>query len=294
MHTAPLRKARRGGKTRKAYMASWPHRRKGIDLPENRRDLKSRLRQVCFKKGAVAFGVASAADVDSLPRVRIGPTMKLLYDTKLNYTKKPSEAMPDAKSVVVFGIMSTDDSSELGVRQEGGGFEWPGYYPLDWIASSATRLLEKEGYRVVYPYAVSAPNSYKRIIRLAGIGAFGKNALIITPDHGPWLRFGYFLTDAVLEPDKPSDEDLCRDCDLCIEACPVGALKPYVVDPERCLVGVHTRTPIPKRLRPVLDQYEPQLTPVTHVMCTRCQIVCPYTSARRRRNVVGSVRRPFD
>ncbi len=263
-------------------------------MPESRRDLKSGLRQVCFKKGAVAFGVASAAAVNSLPMVRIGPTMKLLYDTKLSYTKKPSDAMPDAKSVVVFGILSTDDSCELGVRSEAEGeamgYNWPGYYPLDWVESGAKRLLEGEGYRAVYPYAVSAPNSYKRVFRLAGIGAFGKNALIISPKHGPWLRFSYLLTDAELEPDKPFEEDLCGDCIRCVKACPVGALKPYVVNPERCLVGVHCRTPIPKRLRPVLAQYEPQLTPATHVMCTRCQIVCPYTSARRRRNVVGSMR----
>ncbi len=81
-------------------------------------------------------------------------------------------------------------------------------------------------------------------------------------------------------------------CKGCVEACPVGALKPYVVDPERCQVSVHTRTPVPKRLRPVLAKYEPQLTPATHVMCTRCQIVCPYTSALRRRNVVSLVQRP--
>ena len=262
-------------------------------MSESRRDLKSRLRQVCFKKGAVAFGIASAADVDSLPRVRIGSTMKLLYNTKLNYTKKPSEAMSDAKSVVVFGILSTDDSYELEVRVEGGGYEWPGYNPLDSIDCGATRLLEGEGYRVVYPYAVSAPNSYKRVFRLAGIGAFGKNSLIISPKYGPWLRFSYFLTNAELEPDEPFEEDLCKDCMRCVKACPVGALKPYVVDPERCLVGVQWRPPVPKRLRPVLEQYEPQLTPATHVMCTRCQIVCPYTSALRRRNVVSSVRRPI-
>jgi epoxyqueuosine reductase len=244
-----------------------------------------------MKNGAVVFGVASAVEVDSLPRVRIGPIMKSLYDTKLNYTKKPSEAMPDARSVVVFGIQSTDDSSELGVRQEGGGFEWPGYYPLEWVVRSATRLLEKEGYGVVYPYAVSAPNSYKRIFRLAGIGAFGKNSLILTRKHGPWLRFGYFLTNAELEPDEPFEDDLCGDCNQCVKACPVGALKPFVVDAERCLVGVHTRTPVPTRLRTVLAQYEPQLTPMSHVMCTRCQIACPYTSARRRRNVVSSVYR---
>jgi len=262
-------------------------------VSENRLNLKSELRELCFKKGAVAFGVASAADVDSLPRVRIGRAMRALLETKLSYTKKPSEAMPDAKSVVVFAIASTDDSCELGVRLEDGGYDWPGYYPLNWIRRDAARLLEKEGYRVVYPYEKSAPDSYKRVFRLAGIGPFGKNALIISPEYGPWLRFGYLLTNAELEPDKPFEEDLCKDCVRCVKACPVGALKPYVVDPERCLVGVHTRTPIPRHLRPVLAKYEPQLTPVTHVMCTRCQIVCPYTSPSRRRNVFRPGRRPM-
>ncbi len=263
-------------------------------MSEERRDLKSRLREVCLKKGAVVFGVASVADVDSLPRVRIGPAMKSLLGTKLNYTKKPSEAMPDAKSVVVFGILSTDDSCELGIRLEDGEYDWPGYYPLNWIRRDAARVLEKEGYRVVYPYEASSPDSYKRVFRLAGIGAFGKNALIISPKYGPWLRFNYLLTNAELEPDEPFEKDLCKDCSLCVKACPVGALKPYVVDPERCLVGVHIRSTIPKRLRPVLDRHEPQLTPVTHVMCTRCQIVCPYTSASRRKNVIGLVQRPSD
>lgn len=261
-------------------------------MSEKRRDLKSRLRDVCLKKGAVVFGVASACDVDSFPRVKIGPTMKLLLGTKLSYTRKPSEAMPDAKSVVVFGIQSTDDSYELGVRMEDGEYDWPGYYPLNWIRRDVARVLEEEGYEVRFPYESSAPDSYKRIFRLAGIGAFGKNALIISPKYGPWLRFSYLLTNAELRPDEPFEEDLCNSCTDCLKACPVDALRPYVVDPQLCLVGAHIRSSIPKRVRPVLDRYEPQLTPVTHVMCTRCQIVCPYTSALRRRNVVSLAQQP--
>jgi epoxyqueuosine reductase len=259
-------------------------------MSEKPRELKHKLREICLKKGAVVFGVAAAADVNSLPRVRIGPAMKSLLGTKLNYTKKPSEAMPDAKSIVVFGIQSTDDSFELGIRLEDGDYDWPGYYPLNWLRRDVARALENEGYRVVFPYEASAPDSYKRVFRLAGIGAFGKNALIISPKYGPWLRFSYLITNAELEPDEPFKRDLCKDCNRCVKACPVGALKPYVVNPEKCLVGAHCRPPIPKRLRRVLDRYEPQLTPVTHVMCTRCQMVCPYTSASRRRNVVDPAR----
>jgi epoxyqueuosine reductase len=255
---------------------------------DNGEDLKSRLRQLCLRKGAVVFGVASAAEVDSLPRVTIGPMMKWLYDTELDETKKPTEAMSDAKSVVVFGIPSTDDAHELAVVSEDGNTDYPGYHPLSWIRRDAARLVEEDGYSVVYPYESSSPGSYKRVLKMAGIGAFGKNSLIITPEHGPWLRFSYFLTNADLEPDDPFEEDLCKDCSNCIDACPVDALTPYVVDAERCLVGVHLRQHAPGHLQDMLTQYEPHLTPATHVMCTACQLACPYTSASRRKNVVYS------
>ncbi|NIU82623.1 MAG: tRNA epoxyqueuosine(34) reductase QueG, partial [Candidatus Thorarchaeota archaeon] len=37
--------------------------------------------------------------------------------------------------------------------------------------------------------------------------------------------------------DEPFKEDLCGDCDKCIQACPVDALTPYKVDPDTCIVG---------------------------------------------------------
>ena len=256
-------------------------------MARKRDTLQDQVKRICLEEGAVAFGIASVAEVDALPRLRIGPAMKHLTGTKLSFTKKPTDVMPDAKSMVVFGTLSYDDSFELAVRSGRKEYDWPGYTPLWLIRRSAAQPLKHEGYKVAYPYESTACNSHKRVFRLAGIGAFGKNSLIISPKYGPWLRFGYFLTDADLEPDKPFEEDLCGDCSRCIRACPVSALKPYVVNAEKCLVGIHCRSRISKELRPLLNKYEPQLTPATHVMCTRCQVVCPYTSPQRRRNVIA-------
>jgi epoxyqueuosine reductase len=256
-------------------------------MAKKRASLREELKTLCLKRGAAVFGIASVEDVDSLPQIKISSMMRYLTGTDSSRTVNPSKAMPGAKSVVVFGIRSWDDWCELGVRKGPGDYEWPGYLPLYLIRRDAAQFLRDKGFRVVYPYEQSAPNSYKRVFRLAGIGAFGKNSLIISPDYGPWLRFGYFLTDAELEPDEPFEEDLCGDCDRCITACPAGALRPYVVDAEKCLVGVHIRPRIKKSSRALLDKYEPQLTPATHVMCRRCQIVCPYTSAERGRNVIS-------
>jgi len=58
----------------------------------------------------------------------------------------------------------------------------------------------------------------------AGLGAIGKNRLLITPEFGPRVRFAAILTSAQLEPGKPIKEDFCSDCGACVESCPTGSL----------------------------------------------------------------------
>jgi len=57
----------------------------------------------------------------------------------------------------------------------------------------------------------------------AGIGGFNKNRMVIIPDYGPYFHLSMIITDAPLKPDKRFEQDLCADCNLCIEACPKGA-----------------------------------------------------------------------
>jgi epoxyqueuosine reductase len=116
------------------------------------------------------------------------------------------------------------------------------------------------------------------LAQLAGFGNFGKNALIINPDVGPWLRLGAVLTNADLVANEPFEKDLCGDCCACVDACPVNALTPYKVDDTKCLVGVHLRKEPPSKLQLIaFERFEPRLTSRAHLMCMECQKACKYS-----------------
>ncbi len=241
----------------------------------HRTPLKSRLREACLRDGAVAFGVASVKDVDSLPRIKIRWTIN-------KYTVKLRSVMPGAKSVIVFGIPSMDDSDELEIDRGKGVFSYPGYQPIKVVYRDMVRILSSEGYRADWLNEDTSTTSYKRVAALAGLGAFGKNSLIISPKHGPWLRIGLVLTNAPLRPDPPFNGDLCGRCERCIRACPAGALASYVVSPEKCLVGVTSSEKRSRKTRALLDKFEPKITRNARMMCRVCQSVCPHTTVDRR------------
>lgn len=243
--------------------------------------LRDKLKETAFKKGAVAFGIASAAAVDALPRLKIGWTIN-------RYAVPLLETMPDARVAVVFGIPSKDDADELEVKRADGQFSYPGYLPISIIIRDLAQALRGQGFRACYP---SVYASEKRMAIMAGIGAYGKNSMVLSPKHGLWLRLGAVLTDAPLEPDEPFREDLCGRCTRCVRACPAKALTPFVVDPAKCLVGVSELPRFTPEQRRMLDRFAPLITPRARVMCRTCQLVCPYTSAERRRNVLGAQKR---
>jgi epoxyqueuosine reductase len=66
--------------------------------------------------------------------------------------------------------------------------------------------------------------SHRHAALLAGLGTFGVNNTVLTPEYGPRVRFGSVLTAAVLPPDPLIDRDLCTRCMRCVRMCPAGAL----------------------------------------------------------------------
>ena len=105
--------------------------------------------------------------------------------------------------------------------------------------------------------------------RRAGIGWVGKHTNVITKAAGSWVFLGEILTELELVPDQPLRTN-CGSCDLCLRACPTGAIvAPYTVDNNRCIsyLTIEHRGIIPRELRPLMGEWV--------FGCDICQEVCP-------------------
>ena len=251
-------------------------------MSKGMQELKRRLADAIRRRGGSAFGIASAEEADAYERIKIGSTVNRL-------SERITEKIPGAKRVIVFGVRSSDDADELTTRRGANNWTYPGYFPLTHMRRDVLQILREEGYKA-WPVPGLVP--LKRAAILAGIGAYGKNSMILSPKHGLWLRFEAVVTDAELPVDRAFSKDLCGSCTRCMRACPTKAIKPYVLDANRCLVDVSLRVNPPKALEKIRGRHEYQLTPRTHVMCTVCQKACPHTTVDRRRNSFSRPSRP--
>jgi ferredoxin len=69
---------------------------------------------------------------------------------------------------------------------------------------------------LVIPYAIKA-----------GLGEYGRNQMVLTPDFGPRVRFSKIFTSLPLRADQPRPLGLnayCTTCTICADACPPKAL----------------------------------------------------------------------
>ena len=67
--------------------------------------------------------------------------------------------------------------------------------------------------------------SHKHAAFLGGLGSFGLNNVLLTPEWGPRVRFTSIFTTLKLEGNTPLNDDLCTRCLSCAQNCPVNAIK---------------------------------------------------------------------
>jgi epoxyqueuosine reductase len=120
----------------------------------------------------------------------------------------------------------------------------------------------------------------RAVAQRAGLGWYGKNTNILTRGWGSWVFLAEIVTNLPLKPDE-FDEPLkasCGKCEICLRACPTGALPaPYVLDNRRCIsyLTIELRGSIPLELRPLMGNLI--------FGCDICQQVCPVNLVAERR-----------
>jgi epoxyqueuosine reductase len=190
-------------------------------------------------------------------------------------------AFPWARSVLAVGLQY-DTPHPYSTDAESGG--WIARYAWgDDYHDVMTRLLDRVVARLeseVGPfwsrrYADTGPIVERAYAAAAGLGAWGKNACLLHPEHGSWFLLGEVVSELALVPDAPR-ADMCGSCTACLDACPTGALpEPYVVDATRCIsyLTIELKGPIPEDRRHDVGR---------HVFgCDICQDVCPWNRKRR-------------
>ncbi len=108
----------------------------------------------------------------------------------------------------------------------------------NYITVAASQSINKDGWNYKGRY------SHKKAAVLSGLGTIGKNSMFLHRDFGARVRLGTVFTDCCFEVENADEFVPCLNCNLCVDACPSGAIlggcwKPginreEIFNPEKC------------------------------------------------------------
>ena len=158
------------------------------------------------------------------------------FDTWIPKEFWPQSIYPETRTVIVIGL-----PVQLPILETAPSIYYHELYNivnllLDEKAYQISNYLTGKGYPSIYlprdgygdieiilekPLAFF---SHKHAAFLAGLGTFGLNNVLLTPEYGPRVRFTSIFTTAVIEGDPLPKKPLCTGCMLCAQSCPVNAI----------------------------------------------------------------------
>jgi epoxyqueuosine reductase len=108
------------------------------------------------------------------------------------------------------------------------------------------------------------------VAEAAGIGAVGKNTMLIQQGVGSWILLGEIVTTLEIQSNAAIPADPCGTCTRCIDACPTDALSPFAMDATRCIsyLTIEHRDVIDRTLHAGMGEWI--------FGCDICQEVCPH------------------
>jgi epoxyqueuosine reductase QueG len=206
---------------------------------------------------------------------------------------QPKNILEGAKCVVVFG--KSMPRSIFKLKNHHTNLVHRSYHSLykllDITGVKLARYIESLGY-----YSISIPSynplaienfqpwgviSLKHAGLVAGLGNIAKNELLIHPIHGTLLRLSAVVTTADLMPDRLMDDDICKECNLCIEKCPNGAFdengkfKKMTCLPNTVKHGINILHPYNQEYLKNIELISNTFLLEYSIGCTICLDVCP-------------------
>lgn len=201
---------------------------------------------------------------------------------RLDARLDPSQVFPGARSALCVALQYFP----LDGHDEPAGDLWPrvaryargvDYHELieDRLKALEARVLAAFPGTVSRRYVDTGPVLERELAARAGLGAVGKNTLLLHPEAGSWFLLGELFLSLDLAPDVPL-ADLCGTCTRCLEACPTGALpEPYRLDSNRCISywTIEHRGDFPEGVPEMVGEWV--------FGCDVCQEVCPWNAEPR-------------
>ncbi|MCJ7820744.1 MAG: tRNA epoxyqueuosine(34) reductase QueG [Bacteroidales bacterium] len=244
-------------------------------------NLSALTREKAFELGFDLCGIAKARALDEYGAVlkswcETGMSGDMIYLSR-NIEKRvdPEFLFPGVKSLVVTGLnyFSENKQTAPGVPVLSRYAYGVNYH--DVINAKLEKLLAYiktiESKAEGRPIVDSAPLLEKEWAHEAGMGWQGKHSILINKETGSFFFIGTLLLNLELEYDSPFKGEYCRECRLCIDSCPTGAINNNrTIDARKCIANltIENRGPIPEEIIPRLGGRV--------YGCDKCQEVCPW------------------
>jgi len=241
--------------------------------------LTDKIKEKALQLGYSGCGIIPAAIFEEYykaldERIESFPESKEFYDSQYGRGTPPD----GSKSIIVCvrGYNHYKIPEKLG-KHIGKYYLFHGGIPYSKaysIKAEFEAYLQVSGMRILK----SQPPPMRWAAAKAGLGKFGRNNFIFTPEHGSHTHIDAWIVDTVLDYDNPVNDTLmpqCRaNCRKCIDACPTKALSDeFSMDRGKCITHLmYEKKSLSNETRAQMGQWL--------YGCDACQDVCPMNKGK--------------